>query len=192
MARLLKIQLLTKEQFARGQTWAAAQTDPRLQYLAGLSPGSPLRVLDLDEDDHDNCFYLGLKPKANRPVVIKHEGKVFGAAVNEVLKAAADEDHGVLPGGETLQIAQPLTAAELGRVRECDHEWIVYSTALAEVWLMLRCFRCGAHGSVDEPTDTEWAEAFHAPSDPYPWADKSRVTVRGCFPKSGGGTLLRP
>jgi len=58
------------------------------------------------------------------------------------------------------------------------HEWVVFSTALAEVWIMVQCVECGAHGTVDDPTKDEWAEAFHAPSQPYLWDDNSRVTLR--------------
>ena len=182
MARQLKIEQLSKKQFAQGQTWAADHGDPRLQYLAGLSRGSPLRVLDLGEDDQDDCFYLGLKPKAKLPVVVEYGGQVFAVAMSDVLKAEADEDRGLLPGGETLCIAQPLAAADLNRIHSCDHKWVVYSTALAEVWLMLKCLYCGAHGSVDYPTSEEWGEAFDAASNPYTWPAKSRVTIRGCLP----------
>ena len=182
MARKLKIKRLNKKKFAQGQTWAADQDDSRLQYLAGLSSGSPVRVLDLGNDDQDNCFYLGIEPKAKRPLMVEHGGQVFAVAMSDVLKAEADEDRGLLPGGETLCIAQPLAAADLNRIHSCDHKWVVYSTALAEVWLMLKCLYCGAHGSVDDPTTEEWAEAFDAPSNPYSWADKSRVTIRGCLP----------
>jgi hypothetical protein len=59
-----------------------------------------------------------------------------------------------------------------------EHEWVVFSTALAEGWLMLQCVECGAMGTVDEPSREEWAEAFHAPSRPYRWRDHDRVTIR--------------
>ncbi len=59
-----------------------------------------------------------------------------------------------------------------------EHEWIVFSTALAEVRIMVQCVECGAHGTVDDPTKDEWADAFHAPSQPYLWDDNSRVTIR--------------
>jgi len=68
-----------------------------------------------------------------------------------------------------------------GPLRICDsdsHEWVVFSTALAEVWLMVQCVRCGAHGTVDDPSKDEWAEAFTAPLAPYLWADNARVTLR--------------
>ena len=58
------------------------------------------------------------------------------------------------------------------------HEWIVFSTALTEGWLMLNCKECGAMGTVDDPTKEEWAEAANAPVKPYRWADNSRVTLR--------------
>lgn len=58
------------------------------------------------------------------------------------------------------------------------HEWVVFSTALAEGWLMLQCVECGAMATVDDPSKEEWAEAFHAPSKPYRWEDDTRATVR--------------
>lgn len=60
-----------------------------------------------------------------------------------------------------------------------NHEWVVFSTALQDVCLMLQCLNCGMHGTVDDPTKEEWREAFHAPSNPYRWRDNSRVTIRG-------------
>ena len=59
-----------------------------------------------------------------------------------------------------------------------DHEWAVFSTALSEGWLMLQCVQCGAMGTVDRPTKTEWNDAFHAPACPYRSRDPSRVTIR--------------
>jgi hypothetical protein len=59
-----------------------------------------------------------------------------------------------------------------------DHEWIVFSCALSEVWLMLQCIVCGAMGTVDDPTKEEWNEASYSPVKPYIWSDNSRVTIR--------------
>lgn len=50
-----------------------------------------------------------------------------------------------------------------------DKEWWVFSTALADVALLVHCPRTGATGVVRNPTKEEWAEAFHAPSNPYRW-----------------------
>lgn len=58
------------------------------------------------------------------------------------------------------------------------HEWVVFSTALADGWLMLQCVECGSHGVVESPTATEWSEAFYAPSRPYRWEDSSRVVIK--------------
>jgi hypothetical protein len=58
------------------------------------------------------------------------------------------------------------------------HDWFVYSTALAEGHLMLRCSTCAAHGYVPDPSRIEWARAFTAPSRPYRWGDAARVKVR--------------
>jgi hypothetical protein len=60
----------------------------------------------------------------------------------------------------------------------CEHEWVVFSTALAEGWLMLQCIKCLAMATVDDPSEEEWSEAFYAPSTPYRWLDDSRVTIR--------------
>lgn len=66
---------------------------------------------------------------------------------------------------------------------EChEHEWVVFSTALAQGWLMLQCVRCGRHGTVDDPSKKEWSDAYHAPSAPYRWADDGRVTRRDIGP----------
>jgi hypothetical protein len=38
--------------------------------------------------------------------------------------------------------------------QECaQHEWVVFSTALAEGWLMLQCVNCGQPGTVGHPSD---------------------------------------
>jgi hypothetical protein len=62
---------------------------------------------------------------------------------------------------------------------EAGHEWVVYSTALNEVWLMLQCVECGLLGTVEDPSPEEWSEAFHAPSSPYRWRDELRVVEKG-------------
>ena len=59
------------------------------------------------------------------------------------------------------------------------HEWVVFSTALAEVCLMVQCVECGTMGSIDDPSTEEWSEAFDAPSSPYRWIDGARVRERG-------------
>lgn len=59
----------------------------------------------------------------------------------------------------------------------CHHEWWVYSTALTEGWIMLVCDKTGQTGTVRDPSKEEWAEAFHAPSEPYRWHDEARVIV---------------
>jgi hypothetical protein len=59
-----------------------------------------------------------------------------------------------------------------------QHEWVVFSTALKECCLMVQCVECGTIGTVDDPSQKEWQDAFDAPSNPYRWDDESRVTVR--------------
>lgn len=62
------------------------------------------------------------------------------------------------------------------------HEWVVFSTALKDVSLLVQCVNCGAGGTVDDPTKEEWSEAFHAPTSPYGWDNGSRVVIRGRGP----------
>jgi hypothetical protein len=47
---------------------------------------------------------------------------------------------------------------------------------------MLQCISCGERGTIDDPTQEEWSEAFHAPRQPYRWHDGTRVHVRGNSP----------
>lgn len=56
-------------------------------------------------------------------------------------------------------------------------EWMVFSTAMKQVWLMLYCRLTGATGSVRDPSEKEWARAFKAPDRNYRWHDESRVVV---------------
>jgi hypothetical protein len=58
-----------------------------------------------------------------------------------------------------------------------NYDWWVFSTALSDGWLMLYCQNTGKTGTVCDPSEEEWAKAFHAPSQPYQWADNSRVIV---------------
>lgn len=68
------------------------------------------------------------------------------------------------------------------RTHTHEHEWVVFSTALAEVSLLVRCVVCGARGMVDDPSEAEWSEAFHSPSKPYRWVDGSRVRHQRSHP----------
>jgi hypothetical protein len=63
--------------------------------------------------------------------------------------------------------------------KQHEHEWVVFSTAVKQCWLMLQCVICGSEGTVDDPTIEEWRRAYYAPSMPYRWVDASRVTIRG-------------
>jgi hypothetical protein len=65
----------------------------------------------------------------------------------------------------------------------CEHEWVVFSTALTEVWLMVQCVNCGLHGTVDDPTKEEWNRAFDAPDHPYRWDDAARVAEHPAKPR---------
>ena len=55
-----------------------------------------------------------------------------------------------------------------------EHEWWVFSTCLGDCTIMCGC-NCGAFGVVREHTIEEWQLAFYAPSNPFRWADNSRV-----------------
>ncbi len=76
----------------------------------------------------------------------------------------------------------PLNRAAASNACESGHEWVVFSTALAEGWLMLQCVECGLMGTVEDPSSQEWSLAFHAPSRPYPWVDKTRVVHKEIAP----------
>jgi len=78
--------------------------------------------------------------------------------------------------------SEPVCQIGGNSAEECDHEWVVFSTALNEGCLMVQCVICGAHGSVDDPAADEWNEAFYAPSNPYRWMDYERVNIRGVLP----------
>jgi hypothetical protein len=61
----------------------------------------------------------------------------------------------------------------------CNHEWVVFSTCIGDVSLMLQCVNCNAFGTVDNPTKEEWRAGYWAPERPYRWNDTSRVRIRG-------------
>lgn len=83
-----------------------------------------------------------------------------------------------LPTGEAICSQQDLTTAMLEQLQQCDHEWVVFATEVTNVLLMLECVRCGAFATVNDPTQAEWGQAFHAPRHPYRWSDKMRVIIR--------------
>jgi hypothetical protein len=64
------------------------------------------------------------------------------------------------------------------------HIWVVFSTALADSWLMLQCVECGLHGVVKDSSKEEWSKAFRAPSRPYRWNDDARVVVQPQVPRN--------
>jgi hypothetical protein len=76
----------------------------------------------------------------------------------------------------------PVTTGTIPCSCNPSHEWVVYSTALAEGWLMLQCVECGLMGTIEEPSLEEWRQAFHAPSRPYPWLDAGRVVHKQIAP----------
>src|SRR5262245_9164405 len=87
------------------------------------------------------------------------------------------------PGGR-MPLAARRANSNRGAVAEdptmngdCEHEFMVFPTAVADGWLLLQCAKCGANATVDEPTEEEWSTAIYGPTDPYPWQDVSRVTL---------------
>ena len=63
-----------------------------------------------------------------------------------------------------------------------QHEWVVFSTALADCCLMVQCVDCCEMGTIDDPSEKEWSEAYYAPSRPYRWVDESRIRPLGVAP----------
>ena len=61
---------------------------------------------------------------------------------------------------------------------QCKHEWVVFSTAIDDGYLIVQCAKCRTIGAVEDPTKEEWANASRAPSQPYVWLDGNRVTKR--------------
>lgn len=95
----------------------------------------------------------------------------------------SESDEGALEqAGGNGSCGDASNARESQSDKQCDHEWVVFSTAIQDVCLMLQCVICGAHGSVDDPTAEEWSEAYHAPAQPYLWTENDRVNVRGVLP----------
>jgi hypothetical protein len=92
-----------------------------------------------------------------------------------------------LKQADATDAVKPSGVSDGGCGQQCvgeshEHEWVAFSTALGEGWIMLQCVRCGRHGTVDDPSKTEWSDAFHAPSAPYRWTDDGRVTRRDVGP----------
>lgn len=78
-----------------------------------------------------------------------------------------------------LQDTQAAGGAVAKQDGKCsNHEWVAFSTALSEGWIMVQCVECGLHGTIEDPTKEEWGEAYHAPSRPYRWLDNTRVTEK--------------
>lgn len=65
----------------------------------------------------------------------------------------------------------------------CDHEWVVFSTAMIKPTILVQCAICREDGGVQDFTQEEWRLAFYAPSMPFRWADSSRVILRDDLPE---------
>lgn len=59
---------------------------------------------------------------------------------------------------------------------QCKHEWVVFSTAINDGYVIVQCCKCDTVGAIENPTKEEWADAYDAPSHPYHWSDNDRVT----------------
>lgn len=70
-----------------------------------------------------------------------------------------------------------LNAGTFPDPRAGERRWFCFSTAIAQVWLMLYCENTGAQGVVKDPTSEEWSWAFDCPSNPKFWWENERVTV---------------
>jgi hypothetical protein len=57
----------------------------------------------------------------------------------------------------------------------CEHEWEVVGTAYNQGCLELNCKQCASWANVLDPSKEEWAAAYGALDNPYPWTDLSRV-----------------
>ena len=65
----------------------------------------------------------------------------------------------------------------LRKPEDCEHAWIVYCVATRQRCLELYCNQCFVAGAVFDPTEEEWRKALGAPSNPYSWSQKGRVTI---------------
>lgn len=66
----------------------------------------------------------------------------------------------------------------MNAVEVCEHEWMVYPTAMAQVfWMMLECEKCRALGTIQDPTKAEWSVGLRSPSKSYRWHDNNRVVI---------------
>lgn len=61
--------------------------------------------------------------------------------------------------------------------QECNHKWMVVSTCVTTVELIVQCTNCRSAGIVSDPTKKEWRKAWSAPSNPYRWENNDRVTL---------------
>ncbi len=63
-------------------------------------------------------------------------------------------------------------------MRSTDCEWWVYSTAVYDGVIMVRCAKTKAEGYIENYTRAEWKAAYYAPSKNYRWRDNSRVVLK--------------
>ena len=63
------------------------------------------------------------------------------------------------------------------KMKECKHEWYVYSRAQLSRSLEVECRKCRRFGFVENPTKKEWNDALKAETERYLWEDNSRVVI---------------
>ena len=63
------------------------------------------------------------------------------------------------------------------KMKDCKHEWYVFSKSQQDTNLMVECRRCKRFGVIEHPSKQEWNAASNAESEPYLWEDNSRVNV---------------
>jgi len=80
----------------------------------------------------------------------------------------------------TEVVGTALREAIDSKVKECEHNWQVYSTSVASdetnvPCILVSCKNCDAEGEVQDFSHTEWEMAWSTPVRFYDWADSERV-----------------
>jgi hypothetical protein len=58
-----------------------------------------------------------------------------------------------------------------------EHEWVVFSTAYTDGFILVQCVGCGRHGLIDNPPLADWRLACEAHSCPHPWCEEELVEI---------------
>ena len=62
-------------------------------------------------------------------------------------------------------------------MKECKHEWYVFSMTRQDKSLLVECRKCKRFGFIEKFTEQEWKDAITALPESYLWKDNSRVVV---------------